>query len=124
MKNDKQYAIRNSEIKLLLKNNEYCIASDEITIYKKKAAVRTQYLSTLEAMAVNFAHEIEHITSEKLKLQFYKYSKDDIEYHPQNITRKMINEYYIMKPLNSIEELRNLINTIIMSQISTNTTEL
>ena len=50
-----------------------------ILIYKKTATNRSLLLTTLEAMAVNFSHEIEHTTKSNLKLQFFAYSTEKLK---------------------------------------------
>ena len=77
----------------------------EIITYKRKAESRSWLLDTYEAMAVNFAHEIEHTTSENIKLVYEKYSKDAIEEYPDLISQNMISEFYITKPLDNLDAL-------------------
>ena len=58
----------------------------KIIIFKRSAERRSALLSVYEAMAVNFAHEIEHTTNKNLGLQFNKSSEKLIETEPDNIT--------------------------------------
>ncbi len=88
----------------------------KIIIYKRKAATRSSLLTTLEAMAVNFAHEIEHLTNENLKLQFFRMGEKEIEMSPDRISHDMIREFYVMKPLDNVDELYNLVNKLLQSQ--------
>lgn len=81
----------------------------EIAIYKNKAEKRSYLLETYEAMAVNFAHEIEHTTSDNIKLVYEKYGKDAIEEYPDLISQNMISEFYITKPLESLDAIYRLI---------------
>ena len=87
----------------------------KIVIFKRKAARRSALLSVDEAMAVNLAHEIEHTTNENLRLQFNKSSENEIETEPDKISKAIINEYYIMKPLTSTAELMSLVNSMVQS---------
>ena len=81
----------------------------EIVIYKKKAENRSYLLETYEAMSVNFAHEIEHTTSDNIKLVLEKSSKEAIEKYPNLISQNMISEFYITKPLDNLDALYRLI---------------
>ena len=81
----------------------------EIVIYKNKAESRSSLLETYEAMAVNFAHEIEHTTSDNIKLVLENYGKDAIEEYPNLISQNMISEFYVTKPLDSLDALYRLI---------------
>ena len=86
-----------------------------ISNFKRSAERRSAFLSVYEAMAVNFAHEIEHTTNKNLGLQFNKSSEKLIETEPDNITKAIINEYYIMKPLTSTAALIALVNFMVHS---------
>ena len=74
-------------------------------ISKSHAENRSCLLDTYEAMAVNFAHEIEHTTSDNIRLMHEKSSKSVIEKSPIKISRDMIRELYMTKPLDSLDAL-------------------
>ena len=88
----------------------------EIITYKRKAESRSWLLDTYEAMAVSFAHEIEHTTSENIKLVYEKYSKDAIEEYPDLISQNMISEFYITKPLDNLDALYRLIEEMLQEE--------
>ena len=67
-------------------------------------------------MAVNFAHEIEHTTSENIKLVYEKYSKEAIEEYPDLISQNMISEFYITKPLDNLDALYRLIEEMLQEE--------
>ena len=88
----------------------------EIVIYKKKAENRSYLLDTYEAMAVNFAHEIEHTTSDNIRLMHEKSSKSVIEKSPIKISRDMIREFYMAKPLDSLDALYKAIHEALQKE--------
>lgn len=75
-------------------------------------------LRTFKDMAVNFSHEIEHTTKSNLELQFYAYSTEKIEVNPDMISKDIISEYYIMKPLEGIDNLYYIVSEIINNNSS------
>ena len=75
----------------------------------------------MESLAVNFAHEIEHITDKNLRIQL-KYGNDNSpeakaekEKDPKKIANDMIRECYNLQPLKSTDDLYNLLNHLLQS---------
>ena len=75
----------------------------EIVIYKLNAEKRAQNsegkLTTVEAMAVNFGHEIEHTTDESVTLNANQASVEEREKKPNAISNQLIKEYERQKPI-------------------------
>lgn len=68
-------------------------------------------LSPLEAMAVNFGHEIEHTTPEAIKLDFLKANKEDKERRPDMISNLLLKEYEMQKPLPQVQPIESKAET-------------
>ena len=87
--------------------NQYTVISSLITIYEKKAEERaiSTGLSITQAIAVNLAHEIEHITKENLELSINNADKPTKEAVPNKISQQMISEFILMTPLPRVETL-------------------
>lgn len=86
----------------------------EIVIYKLNAKERASRsdgtLTTIEAMAVNFGHEIEHTTNENITLNVNKASASEIERKPNRISNLLKIEFERMKPI--IQENDNRIKLL------------
>ena len=98
---------------------QYKVKKSKIILFKRKAKLRSGSLSTMESLAVNFAHEIEHITDKNLRLQL-KYGNDnspeaEAEQDPQKIANDMIREFYYLQPLKSTDDLCRLLNYLVQS---------
>lgn len=83
-------------------------ADDDIYIflYVKSAARRARrtdgMLTEIEALSVAFGHEIEHTTDESLYLDAIEAPELDRERKPDEITEKMIKEFWMQKPLDDV----------------------
>ena len=76
----------------------------------------------MESLAVNFAHEIEHITDKNLRIQLkYIDNRDspeaeaEKEKDPKKIANDMIREFYYLQPLKSTDDLCRLLNYFVQS---------
>ena len=69
----------------------------QITVYKKNASLRSEYvtgeLDLDESMAVNLGHEIEHTTDESVQLTENNGSVEEIEKVPTKIGQMPIDEF-------------------------------
>ena len=102
---------------------QYKVKKSIIILFKRKARLRPGFLSTMESLAVNFAHEIEHITDKNLRIQL-KYGNDnypeaeaeaETEKDPKKIANDMIREFYYLQPLKSTDDLCRLLNYFVQS---------
>ena len=101
---------------------QYKVLKSKITLFKRKARLRPGFLSTMESLAVNFAHEIEHITDKNLRIQL-KYidnrnspeAEAEKEKDPKKIANDMIREFYYLQPLKSTDDLCRLLNYLVQS---------
>ncbi|MEZ3418674.1 MAG: hypothetical protein K1V99_04805, partial [Bacteroidales bacterium] len=73
------------------------VKSMQITVYKKNASLRSEYvtgeLDLDESMAVNLGHEIEHTTDESVQLTENNASVEEIEKAPTKIGQMLIDEF-------------------------------
>ena len=98
------------------------LVTTEITVYKDRAETRAAKsegaFTTIEAIAINIGHEIEHTTKDNVELRNKygnKYYTDEdahnvIEVEPRKVTQNMKNEYrdnkpIIVKPLTDLQKL-------------------
>lgn len=98
------------------RTEEYLPKSDIYLIVFYKSAVRRSMhskglLSPLEAMAVNFGHEIEHTTPEAIKLDFLKAKEEDRERRPDMISNLLLKEYEMQKPLPQVQPIESKAET-------------
>ena len=98
------------------RTEEYLPKSDVyLTVFFKSAVRRSNrykgMLTPLEAMAINFGHEIEHTTPNAIKLDFLKASKEDKEGRPNMISNLLLKEYEMQKPLPQIKPVESKVET-------------
>ena len=81
----------------------------KITIFKKSAKRRSGYtdgkITEMEAMAINFGHEIEHLSEEAFSLDAENAPKEEKEKAPNKISDKMTQDY-----INKLENVETIVS--------------